>query len=143
MWEDHINSKGWKAYPNSGQHFTNDSPFLTLANQLNNNAFYQAASMHDHFQVYLMYMPPNWKSTDSEWVPLKYMEWHTDGDSTSANVTSQTLFDPITFTSLTCLPNHVLAPMGVMRIIPPTDTTGHPLWKTVVTPGIKDTFNLR
>ena len=151
---------GWKASPNSGQHTTNDSPYMLLANAGNMNAQYQEASMHDDFQVYQMYYPPNFLGSDSEWVPLQYMEWHTDGDSTPADIQNQTLqlFDPDTgnlLAQLTCLLNHILAPVvqvrpvvelnpvlpagefvtpGVTRPIPPTDITVHPIWQTIVNP---------
>ena len=101
--------------------------------------------MHDEFQVYQMYLPPNWHSSDSEWVPLQYLEWHTDGDSTAADITNQTLFDMMTNTTLICLFNHPLvAPNGVTLVVAPIDTTGHPTWQTVITPGSAlDVFNLR
>ncbi len=135
---------GWKAYSNSVQHKRWDSPFLTLANQQAQNELYQKGGMHDQFQVYQMYLPPNWLGSDSEWVPLEYLEWHTDGDSTSADITNQTLNDPVTNTILTCLLNHVLAPSGVSLFVTPTTTSGHPIWQTVITPDTpNDFFKLR
>ena len=132
-------SEGWKAYSDSKSHTTNDSPFLSLSDA--NNVRYQAAHMHDGFQVYQMYLPPNNVNVDVEWVPLQYIEWHTDGDSTSMDITTQTYQDPANNTIL-CLLNHLLG-NGVTRPIFPTAITVHPVWQKIVIPGINDTFILR
>ena len=129
----------WKAYADSIQHTSNDSPYLTLATA--NNVRYQEGRMHDQFQVLQMYLPPNTFSIDVEWVPLQYLEWHTDGDSTIMDITTQTYVDGGNNVIL-CLLNHLLTD-GVTRPIQPTVTAGHPIWQKIVSPGINDVFILR
>ena len=129
-------STGWKAYSNSVTHTSNDSPFLTLADS--NNVYYQGGHMHDKFKVYLMYRPPNTNNVDVEWVPLQYLEWHTDGDSTSADISYDRYpVDANPAHDVFSIHNHQLSAnsSGVSRPIVPTVIAKHPVWQKIVSPG--------